>query len=149
MKTILIVDDDHAGGRLGEILTCQGYLSLLARDARTALAILGRSAPVDLVVSETELLDMDGMDFLLRLRRTCPALPIIVVTAACSVEKYLQAANLGVIEYLTKPLYMKEFSRIVRLALDQSVSCNMQPGPGQAISAAHCEDGPGFPRRGG
>lgn len=149
MKSILIVDDDHAGSTLGNVLACQGYQSLQARDARTALSILGRGTPVDLVVSETELPDMDGMDFLLRLRRTCPDLPVIVVTASCSVEKYLQAANLGVIEYLTKPLYLKEFSRIVRLALNQSVSCSVRTGPGQPLPAASCEEGPGFPRRGG
>jgi DNA-binding response OmpR family regulator len=72
---------------------------------------------VDLVISETTLPDMDGMDFLSRLRRTSPALPVIVVTARCSLEKYLQAVDLGVVEYLTKPLYLKEVLRIVRIAL--------------------------------
>jgi len=129
MKTILIVDADHAGNKLSEVLACQGYQSLVARDARAALAVLSCGGPVDLVVSETELPDMDGIDFLLRLKRTSPALPVIIVTTACSVERYLQAANLGVIEYLTKPLYMKEFSRIVRLTLNQSAPCSMRPGP--------------------
>lgn len=147
MKTILIVDADHADNRLDAMLACQGYQCLLARDARTALSILGRGTPVDLVVSETELPDMDGIDFLIRLQRTSPAVPVIIVTATCSVERYLQAANLGVIEYLTKPLYLKEFNRIVRLTLNRPASGSIRPGPDRALPAAPCEDDPGLPRR--
>jgi DNA-binding NtrC family response regulator len=117
MMKILIVDPDSASERLGEVLVGQGYRCIVAQDARTATSILQSGMPVDLVISETRLPDMDGMDFLACLRRTNPALPVIVVTAQCSVEKYQQAANLGVAEYLTKPLYLKEFCRIVRIAL--------------------------------
>lgn len=149
MKAILIVDADHAGNRLGEAMVNQGYQSLMAPDARTALSILSCGTPVDLVVSETELPDMDGMDFLLHLRRTRPALPVIIVTATCSVERYLQATNLGIVEYLTKPLYLKEFTRIVRLTLNQSASSGIRPGPGLTVPATPCEDGPGFSRKRG
>jgi two-component system nitrogen regulation response regulator NtrX len=117
MKNILIVDPDSASERLGEVLTSQGYLSVTVQDARAATSILQSAVPVDLVISETWLPDMDGMDFLSCLRRTNPALPVIVVTTECSVEKYLQAVNLGVVEYLTKPLYLKEVLRVVRIAL--------------------------------
>ena len=117
MKNILIVDPDSASERLGEVLTSQGYQSVTAQDARAAFSILQSTMQVDLVISENTLPDMDGMDFLSRLRLTSPALPVIVVTAQCSLEKYLQAVNLGVIEYLTKPLYLKEVLRIVRIAL--------------------------------
>jgi DNA-binding NtrC family response regulator len=120
MKNILIVDPDSASERLGEVLTSQGYQSVMAQDARAASSILQSTMQVDLVISETTLPDMDGIDFLCRLRRTNPALPVIVVTAQCSLEKYLQAVNLGVVEYLTKPLYLKEVLRIVRIALGPS-----------------------------
>ncbi len=65
MKTILIVDADPEN-RLTNTLACQGYQSVLARDARAALSILGSGMLIDLVVSETELPDMDGIDFLFR-----------------------------------------------------------------------------------
>jgi len=145
MKTILIVDANVIDNRLCEVLDSQGYQSLLARDARTALLILGRGTPVDLVVAETELPDMDGMDFLLHLQRTYRAIPVVIVTVTCSVERYLQAVNLGVVEYLTKPLYMKEFSRIVRLALNQTASNCPRPGTGQILAGTPGEDGREFP----
>ncbi len=149
MKTILIVDADPAESRLSDTLARQGYQSLPARDARAALSILGSGALIDLMVSETELSDMDGMDFLVRVRRICPALPVIIVTSVCSVERYLQAVNLNVIEYLTKPLYLKEFSRIVRLALNQSAVGGRGPGPGLTSPEAHREDSAGFSKRSG
>jgi len=149
MKSILIVDTDPASNDLGEALVRQGYQSLLSPDALTALSILNRGTSVDLVVSETELPDMDGMDFLLRLQHTRPELPVIIVTATCSVEKYLQAVNLGVIEYLSKPLYLKEFSRIVRLTLNRSAAGGIPSGPGLTNPAAPCEVDPGLSGREG
>jgi DNA-binding NtrC family response regulator len=128
MKNILIVDPDSASERLSEVLTSQGYRSVTAQDARSATSILQTNMLVDLVISEIRLPDMDGMDFLASLRRTNPAIPVIVVTTQCSVEKYLQAVNLGVVEYLTKPLYIKEFCRIVRIALSPSLSPATPPG---------------------
>jgi DNA-binding NtrC family response regulator len=119
MKRILIVDPDHATSRLAEILANQGCRTMVALDGRTALSIIRGGMPVDLVVSETALPDMDGIDFLAQLRRSNPRLPVIVVTAHCSVETYLQAASLDVAEYLTKPLFVKEFCRIVRITLNQ------------------------------
>ena len=139
MKIILIIDPDRADATLSETLTNQGYQCLLAGDARTALAILESGRPIDLVVSETELPDMDGMDFLSRLHRTRPALPVIIVTAVCSLERYMQSANLGVIEYLTKPLYLKEFNRIVRFTLNQPVTRGTGTGPDLSIPSGSCE----------
>ena len=120
MKSVLIVDPDHGSRQLAEMLFSQGCQAMVAEDARTALSILRSGMTVDLVVSETELPDMDGIGFLAQLRRNYPRLPVIVVTAQCSIEKYLQAASLDVAEYLTKPLFLREFCRIVRITLGQT-----------------------------
>jgi len=122
MKSILIVDPDHASSKLAEVLVSQGYQTMVALDARTALSIIRSGMPVDLVVSETVLPDMDGIDFLALLRRSNPNLPVIVVTAHCSIETYLQAESLNVAEYLTKPLFIRDFCRIVRITLSQSAA---------------------------
>lgn len=122
MKSILIVDPDRASSRLAEVLISQGCRAMIAPDAGTALMIIRSGMTVDLVVSETTLPDMDGIDFLARLRRSNPNLPVIVVTAQCSIEQYLRAASLDVAEYLTKPLFIKEFCRIVRITLGQSTA---------------------------
>jgi two-component system response regulator GlrR len=124
------------------VLTSQGYQSVIARDAREASSLLQGATPVDLVIMETTLPDMDGMDFLSRLRRTDPALPVIVVTAQSSLESYLQAVNLGVVEYLTKPLYRKEILRIVRIALGapeatRSASRDRDGNDGRTFFATH------------
>ena len=151
MKGILIVDPDSASERLGEVLTSQGYQSVTARDARAAFSLLQGATPVDLVIMETTLPDMAGIDFLSRLRRTDPALPVIVVTAQCSLETYLQAVNLGVVEYLTKPLYLKEILRIVRIALDAPEASRGasrdREGKTAARSLRHTEEARAFDTR--
>lgn len=128
MKSILIVDPDHASGKLAEVLVNQGCRAMVAQDARTALMIVRSGITVDLVVSETELPDMNGIEFLAQLRRSYPKLPVIVVTGQCSIETYLQAASLGVAEYLAKPLFIREFCRVVRITLSQSTASNGMGG---------------------
>ena len=129
MKNILIVDPDNGSARLAEILLSQGCRAMVAQDARTALMIVRSGIQVDLVVSETELPDMNGIEFLAQLRRSFPKLPVIVVTSQCSIETYLQAASLDVAEYLAKPLFIREFCRVVRITLSQSAASHgMQQG---------------------
>lgn len=130
MKTVLIIDPDFAGNSLAGTLDRQGLKSFVVSEAKTALTIVRSGMPVDLVIMELMLPDMDGLDLLSTLRRDRPDLPVLVVTSRGSIESYLQAVNLGVIEYLNKPVLSQELSCIVRCALDKG-----RP-PGASFDAA-------------
>ncbi|MDH4161861.1 MAG: response regulator [Nitrospirota bacterium] len=129
MKTVLIIDPEFSGSSLPSVLDRSGLRSFVVSEANTALTIVRSGMPVDLVIMELQLPDMDGLDLLTMLRRMSPGLPVLVVTSRGSIESYLQAINLGVIEYLNKPVLSKELSCIVRSALDG-------PGGVKSISAA-------------
>lgn len=130
MKTILIIDPEFAGNSLAGTLSRHGLKSFVVSEAGTALTILRSGMPVDLVIMELLLPDMDGLDLLATLRRERRDLPVLVVTSRGSIESYLQAVNLGVIEYLNKPVVSQELSCIVRSALDK------QGPPGMSFDAA-------------
>ncbi len=124
MKTILIADPEYGAGSVAEALQREGYQSIPETSALAALEILKLGMRVDLVITELLFPDMDGMEFLSAVRQIAPDLPIIVVTALCSVESYLLALNLGAAEFVNKPVPMTVLFRIVQTALEQSRSGN-------------------------
>ena len=117
MKTILVVDAESSSSGMEAILLRRGYRGLVAPGAREALSIIRVEPSIDLVVTEMQLPDMEGLDFLAAVRRIAPGLPIIVVTRSASIESYLHAINLGVYEYLNKPVRPMDLVRIAGTAL--------------------------------
>ena len=117
MKNVLIVDADSGSSGLAAALQRRGYRGITALNARDALTILQEGPSIDLVVTEIEFPDMEGLPFLIALRAIAPGLPIIVVTSSGSIESYLHAVNLGVYEYFNKPVPPKELIRIASIAL--------------------------------
>lgn len=117
MKTVLIVDADPGSSSLAEVLQRHGFRGIAAPNASKSLAIVREDPSIALVVTEMQLPDMDGLHFLIAIRALAPGLPVIVVTSSVSIESYLHAVNLGVYEYLNKPVPPKELARIASLAL--------------------------------
>jgi DNA-binding NtrC family response regulator len=117
MKTVLLVDTEPGSSSLSEALQRRGFLWLSATNAHEALAMIDRDPSIALVITEMQFPDMDGLHFLINLRAKAPDLPIIVVTDSGSIENYLHAVNLGVYEYLNKPVPPKELVRIASIAL--------------------------------
>jgi len=117
MKTILIVDIDPSASSLAEFLRRVGYHGITVPNPQEALALIQGGSQIDLVVTEMQFPDVDGLHFLIALRAIVPRLPVIVVTGSGSIESYLHAVNLGVYEYLNKPVPPKELVRIASIAL--------------------------------
>jgi DNA-binding NtrC family response regulator len=117
MKTVLIVDAEYSAQHTMTLLTRQGFHAVMVRSGRDALGRLEKGERFDLMISEAHLPDMSGVEFLTAVKRRRTGMPVIVVTNRFSIDSYLRAVSLGVIEYLNKPVVTGEFSRIVRLAL--------------------------------
>lgn len=128
MKTILIVDADPGASCLAEFVQRVGYLGIIAPNPQEALALIQKGVQVDLVITEMQFPDVDGLHFLIGLRAIVPRLPVIVVTDSGSIESYLHAVNLGVYEYLNKPVPPKELLRIAGIALAATWTLPALPG---------------------
>ncbi len=136
MKTILIADPEYGAGNVAEALQRKGYLSLPETSAHTVLEILKSGTRIDLIITELLFPDMDGMEFLSAVKRIAPDLPVIVVTALCSVESYLLALNLGAAEFVNKPVPMTVLFRIVQSTLEQTRPRGFTSGEGPASRRA-------------
>jgi len=77
---ILFVDDEEALRELAKaILELQGYEVLCAKDGFDGLAALKDSLP-DLVISDLQMPNMDGFEFLSVIRQRFPQLRVIVIS---------------------------------------------------------------------
>ena len=113
-KRILVVDDEeNARVALSKILTREGYEVASAGNGYEALNFL-RGKEVELIITDINMPEMNGLSFLRELSRSHPESNVIMVTAYGEVESYLEAMNLGAFEYINKPVKIDELKKIIR-----------------------------------
>src|SRR5512140_767806 len=112
---ILIVDDDpHAVEILTLMLGREGYDCASAASGQAALDTL-HSRPLDVILLDVMMPEMDGLQVCERLRQdeVLREIPVILLTAKDDMETRARGMALGVSEYLTKPINKRElFTRI-------------------------------------
>lgn len=101
--TLLIVDDEPLKRATLDIeLSAAGYRVLQAADPITALQYL-EEQPVDVVVTDWRMPEMDGIQLLERIKTRWPQVHVILMTAYSSVDSAVQAMRQGAYDYLSKP----------------------------------------------
>ena len=105
MKTkVLIVDDEQwMRASLGELLQSEGYQTLLADGAASALEHVHQSGP-EIAIVDVRMPDRGGLDLLQELRTVSPDLHIFMMTGYPSVETAVLAMKYGAVDFFTKPL---------------------------------------------
>jgi len=113
MKRILVVDDEeNACIALAKILAREGYEVDTAGNGYEALNHLSGKV-TDLVITDINMPEMNGISFLRELNRAYPSCHVIMITAYGEVESYIEAMNLGAFEYINKPVKIDELKRII------------------------------------
>jgi DNA-binding NtrC family response regulator len=69
---------------------------------------------VNLVISDINMPQMNGLAFLRELNRHYPDMSVIMITAYGGVESYLDAINLGAFEYIHKPVKLEELKSVMK-----------------------------------
>ncbi|CAM8654637.1 CheY FOG, CheY-like receiver [Burkholderiales bacterium] len=121
MTTILLADDeDLLREGVREILETADYQVIEARDGEEALAQFAVS-DIDLVITDVVMPNMDGVDFVTRLRETFPDVPILTISGGSRVVSArfgLDSALLsGANASLTKPFTAKQLLEKVQQLL--------------------------------
>ena len=113
-KRILVVDDEE-NARLGlsRLLAQEGFLVDSVANGFEALDYL-REQQVNLIVTDINMPQMNGIAFLKELNRSHPRSNVIMITAYGGVESYIEAMNLGAFEYINKPVKIDELKSIVK-----------------------------------
>ena len=113
IRKILIVDDEeNARIGLSKLLAQEGYDVSSVANGHEALQFLAREK-VNLVISDINMPEMNGLIFLRELHRHHPSTHVIMITAYGGVESYLEAMNLGAFEYIHKPVKLDELKSVM------------------------------------
>jgi len=120
---ILVCDDDgDLAAMLQAFLTEEGYQTVIAPGGADALLAV-RSSPIDIVILDIGLPDIDGLDVLVMLKhqeRTLGRrLRVIMLTARNDPETAERAMEKGAFYYFTKPAEMAKIAEQVDLAVEQ------------------------------
>src|SRR5271157_5970198 len=117
---ILIVDDDPIQRRLLEAMTRRfGYEVETLDSGEAALARLQAidRPPVNLLILDLVMPDLDGMGVLARIRQRDIAVPAIVQTAHGSIEAVISAMRAGAIDFVVKPVGAERLQVSIKNAL--------------------------------
>ncbi|MBN2302832.1 MAG: hybrid sensor histidine kinase/response regulator [Anaerolineae bacterium] len=107
---ILIVDDTPANlSLLADILSTSGYTVTEALDGPAALEIV-HTTPPDLILLDIWMPGMDGYQVCQHLKNdeSTHDIPVIFISALSDVDGIVRAFDVGGVDYITKPVKMKE-----------------------------------------
>ena len=100
---ILVVDDEEAVRDLiARSLSGAEYEVDTAEDGATAVERL-QSTDYDLLITDLKMPGVDGLTVIREGRRLRPDIPVVIITGYSSEASAIEAVNLGVSGYLTKP----------------------------------------------
>ncbi len=117
---ILVIDDDaEMRSMVADFLAADGHRVSSAPLASEALRRMtaGDFADLDLVVSDLNMPEMTGIEFVSKFKELHPEIPVILVTAFGSIETAIEAIRRGAFDYTTKPFKLNEMSVTVERAL--------------------------------
>lgn len=121
MIRILVVDDDSfVLDMLSSILEASGYQILTAKNGLEALELCRADQGIDLIVSDVNMPEMDGILLIKTLREQGFDVPIIMVTSVSSISVAVDALSSGAIDYVLKDEGIQETINItVKRALEK------------------------------
>jgi DNA-binding NtrC family response regulator len=134
-RSVLVVDDDEALGKVLEALLRQAGLEVAhVTSAAAALDAIERR-PFDLVITDLRMPVMDGMELLGHLAARWPSLPVVMLTAHGTVPLAVQAMKAGAREFVLKPFDRSELLYVVGAQLTHAARQLEPPSPELTSSA--------------
>ncbi len=88
----------------------QQYNFLFAANGIEALKIIAENPDIDIVLSDINMPEMDGLTLLSRLSESCPLMKTVMVSAYGDMDNIRVAMNRGAFDFVTKPINFEDLS---------------------------------------
>ncbi|MDA3862656.1 MAG: sigma-54 dependent transcriptional regulator [Deltaproteobacteria bacterium] len=108
-KKILIIEDEPGLLQLLKLLLSgEGYEPVCAKNGQEGLNIALNDKEIDLIITDVKLPGMDGIEILKAVKKECPQIVIIVMSAYGTIELAVEALKNGAFTFIAKP-FRKDF----------------------------------------
>ncbi len=105
---ILVVDDEESIREFLEImLKKEGYEVTTAEDGQKGLDLTKKKS-FDLIISDLQMPNLTGMEFLKKVKENDPSMLFMMITAFGTTETAVEAMKVGAYDYITKPFKIDE-----------------------------------------
>ena len=114
-KKILVVDDEISICMLLQNFLSEDYEVVTLNSALEALEWLEGNIP-DLIISDIQMPEMDGYDFLTKVRERgfTKHTPVVMLSGKAESKERIKCYRLGAQDYLTKPFNPEELEELVK-----------------------------------
>jgi response regulator RpfG family c-di-GMP phosphodiesterase len=122
-STILLVDDEPTVVQtVSALLEMETPHKVLGHTSALRALQVAKVNPVDLVISDFLMPELDGIKFLLEIRRLYSECTLILLTGYADKENAIRAINeVGIFHYMEKPWDNDDLLTIVRTGLDKQL----------------------------
>lgn len=115
MSKILVVDDEPdlevlIKQKFRKQIREKEYEFFFAENGKEALACLLEQPDVDVVLSDINMPEMDGLTLLSRLSESSPLIKSVIVSAYGDMENIRTAMNRGAFDFITKPINFEDLT---------------------------------------
>jgi DNA-binding response OmpR family regulator len=115
--TILVVDDNKGVLEFLLLLLSKHGLSVIGTSSGNKCLDIVKSQPIDLVILDVMMPVMDGLEVCRQLKKVNAAIPIILLTARDDMTTRAAAMDLGVSEFVAKPVNNQDLLNRIRIQL--------------------------------
>ena len=115
--TVLVVDDNKGVLEFLLLLLSKHGLSVIGASNGNECLDIVKSRPVDLIILDVMMPVLDGLQVCHELKKTTPSIPIILLTARDDMTTRAAAMDLGVSEFVAKPVNNRDLLSRVRMQL--------------------------------
>lgn len=124
MARILVVDDEAdleilVKQKFRQKIREQHYEFFFAENGVAALQKLQENPGIDMVLSDINMPEMDGLTLLSRLKELRPMIKSVIISAYSDMENIRTAMNRGAFDFITKPINFEDLTLTVEKTLLQ------------------------------
>lgn len=117
--SILVVDDELLiRDLLYDFFSGQGWSISVAENGDKALEVIAHK-PVDLVLTDIKMPEMDGLALTEELKHAHPEIPVVLMTGFPSVDSAVTALRHRVVDYVIKPFNINQLYKTIDAALKE------------------------------
>ncbi len=118
-KRVLYVEDDEAiMNSFSKILNKVFGEVLTAMNGQDGLSMYKSNDNIDVVITDIKMPKMDGLEMAGEIKKISPDVPCILTTAHAEYDYFLQADEIGIYRYITKPLNITELLEAISEFMD-------------------------------